>query len=183
MSSYSQPAVPFQVIGEFLGFVIKDGYKVKYLKISVDGREYWFKPEKSLREQLSRDIPPRASLKVTGESQFCGKTGKLKLRVTELEPLGDGSGAIAGTGRTKKASVLVCEKSDCWKNGGAIVCRALEEGLRDRGLSETVALKRTGCLKQCGNGPNLVVMPDKKHYRRVDPRQIPALLDRHFVSL
>ena len=37
--------VPFQVVGQFLGFVLKDGYKVKYLRISVDKREYWFKPE------------------------------------------------------------------------------------------------------------------------------------------
>ncbi|MDJ0564934.1 MAG: (2Fe-2S) ferredoxin domain-containing protein, partial [Microcystis sp. M49629_WE12] len=50
MSKSVTAMVPFQVVGQFLGFVLKDGYKVKYLRISVDKREYWFKPEKTLRD-------------------------------------------------------------------------------------------------------------------------------------
>ncbi|MEG3439810.1 (2Fe-2S) ferredoxin domain-containing protein [Pannus brasiliensis CCIBt3594] len=184
MSKYSPRTLPFQVVGQFLGFVLKDGYKIKYLRIIVDGREYWFKPEKELRDRLSLNIPIHTSLQVTGESRVCEKTGKLKLKVTGIENLSAGESRVPEEPKPKpkQATVLVCQKSDCWKNGGATVCRMLEEGLQEKGLADTVHIKRTGCLKQCKRGPNVVVMPDKKHYSNVDPRQIPELIERHFAS-
>lgn len=181
MSKYSPRTLPFQVVGQFLGFVLKDGYQIKYLRIIVDGREYWFKPEKELRDRLSLNIPLHASLQVTGESRVCGKTGKLKLKVRGIENLTAGESRVTEAPKPKKATVLVCEKSNCWKNGGATVCRMLEEGLQEKGLTDTVAIERTGCLKQCKRGPNVVVMPDRKHYSHVDPRGIPELLERHFA--
>jgi (2Fe-2S) ferredoxin len=181
MSNYSPQTVPFQVVGQFLGFVLKDGYKIKYLRVSVDRREYWFKPEKELREHLSLNIPIQATLEVTGESRVCEKTGKLKLKVMDIEILSPGENAIPAPPKAKKATVLVCQKSDCWKNGGASVCRMLEEKLEEKGLGDAVTIKRTGCLKQCKRGPNVVVMPDKKHYTNVNPQEIPNLIDRHFA--
>jgi (2Fe-2S) ferredoxin len=181
MSDYTPRAVPFQVVGQFLGFVLKDGYKIKYLRVSVDRREYWFKPEKELREHLSLNIPTQATLEVTGESRVCEKTGKLKLKVMGIEILSPTDKVIPETPKAKKATVLVCQKSDCWKNGGASVCRMLEEKLEEKGLGDAVTIKRTGCLKQCKRGPNVVVMPDKKHYTNVNPQEIPNLIDRHFA--
>ena len=81
MSKSVTAMVPFQVVGQFLGFVLKDGYKVKYLRISVDKREYWLKPEKTLRDHIPLNIALHSWLKVTGESSLCSKKGKLKLRV------------------------------------------------------------------------------------------------------
>jgi len=45
-----------------------------------------------------------------------------------------------------------------------------------------VNIKLTGCLKQCKKGPNLVVMPDKKHYNQVAPQDVPSLIERHFAT-
>jgi (2Fe-2S) ferredoxin len=183
MSNYSPRTVPFQVVGEFLGFVLKDGCKIKYLRIVVDSREYWFKPEKELRERISLALPIHATLQVSGESRACEKTGKLKLKVTAIEILSGMESATPTVPKPKKATVLVCQKSDCWKKGGASVCRMLEEKLEEKGLSDAVTVKRTGCLKQCKRGPNVVVMPDKKHYTNVDPREIPDLVERHFGAV
>jgi (2Fe-2S) ferredoxin len=66
------------------------------------------------------------------------------------------------------------------KRGGKAVCQALSAALGDRGLSDEVAIKGTGCLKQCSAGPNIVVMPDKTRYSRIQAAQIPKMIDKHF---
>jgi (2Fe-2S) ferredoxin len=57
----------------------------------------------------------------------------------------------------------------------------LEASLEEKGLKEAVNIKLTGCLKQCKKGPNVVVMPDKKHYSQVAPQDVPSLIERHFA--
>ncbi|MCV3212277.1 (2Fe-2S) ferredoxin domain-containing protein [Plectonema radiosum NIES-515] len=84
-------------------------------------------------------------------------------------------------GKSGKATILVCQKSDCMKRGGTGVCRALESALSDRSLSNEVTIKGTGCMKNCKAGPNLV-MPDKTRYSRIQEKQVPALLDKHFAD-
>ncbi|XZO01932.1 MAG: (2Fe-2S) ferredoxin domain-containing protein [Microcoleus sp.] len=59
---------------------------------------------------------------------------------------------------------LVCQKSDCQKRGSGAVCKALENALNCSGLAGEVIVQKTGCLKQCKAGPNIVVMPDKTRY-------------------
>jgi (2Fe-2S) ferredoxin len=54
--------------------------------------------------------------------------------------------------------------------------------LSDRGLEDQVAIKGVGCLNKCSSGPNLVVMPDKTRYSRIQPEQIPALIEKHFPA-
>jgi (2Fe-2S) ferredoxin len=58
----------------------------------------------------------------------------------------------------------------------------LQAALGDRGLENEVEIKATGCLKQCKAGPNLVVMPDKTRYSRVQAEEIPELIDKHFQN-
>lgn len=82
-----------------------------------------------------------------------------------------------------KTKILVCQKSDCQKRGGAAVCKALENALNSRGLEEQVTVQGTGCLKQCKAGPNIVLMPDKTRYSRIKPAEIPAIVDKHFAVI
>lgn len=90
-------------------------------------------------------------------------------------------------GKTVKAAaktqtkILVCQKSDCQKRGGAAICKALENALKARGLEEQVTVQGTGCLKQCKAAPNIVVMPDKTRYSRIKPAEVPAIVDKHFA--
>ncbi|BDI17312.1 hypothetical protein ANSO36C_31140 [Nostoc cf. commune SO-36] len=78
-----------------------------------------------------------------------------------------------------KATILVCQKSDCMKRGGKALCQALEAALSDRGLEDQVTIKGTGCMKNCKAGPNLV-MPDKTRHSRIQAAQVPALMNQHF---
>ncbi len=80
----------------------------------------------------------------------------------------------------KKATILVCQKSDCRKRGGTAVCRALEEELREKGLENSVTIKGTGCMNRCKAGPHVVIMPDKAHYSKIQAAEIPELIANHF---
>ncbi|MDJ0725880.1 MAG: (2Fe-2S) ferredoxin domain-containing protein [Prochloraceae cyanobacterium] len=189
MTKLKDKVSEFSVIGELLGFIFKDGYKIKYLRILVSEREYWIKLPKELRNNLDSAIKPGCLLKVNGEGQLSLRNGKLKLKATEVSlaatlPNISGCGSlVAENKQTKsKATILVCQKSTCWhKKGGKAVCQSIEAGLRDRGWEDKIKIKTTGCLKQCKKGPNVVVMPDKTKYSQVMPQQIPNLLEKHFA--
>ncbi len=81
----------------------------------------------------------------------------------------------------KKAQILVCQKSDCQKRGAGKVCQALSEVLSDRGLQDQVTIKKTGCLKKCKAGPNMVIMPNKAKYSRISSAEIPEVIEKHFA--
>ncbi len=81
-----------------------------------------------------------------------------------------------------KACVMVCQKSSCRKRGADAVCQALTESLQEHGLEDQVAIKGTGCMKQCKQGPCVVFMPDKSRYIGVETGQIDKLVEKHFAA-
>ncbi|MCC3405355.1 MAG: (2Fe-2S) ferredoxin domain-containing protein [Microcoleus sp. PH2017_10_PVI_O_A] len=200
----------FSLEGEILSLIIEDGYKLKYLRIGTDRKiEYLVKLAKELRSFLAPVLTPGLRVKVAGEKELNLKNGKIKLKARSLtlarspEQI-DSTSVPAGVliedsaiGKTEVTSptavqtvkaraktqtkILVCQKSDCQKRGGAAVCKALEKALNARGLEEQVTVQGTGCLKQCKAGPNIVVMPDKTRYSRIKPAEVPAIVDKHFA--
>lgn len=185
MSKCREQVQDFQVQAQLIGFVIKEGNKIKYIRVSISELEYWIKPEKELRETLNTAIAPGTSLQITGQSEW--KSGKLKLKAHQikvLEPQKPLSQTITESPvKPNKACVLVCQKSTCWKRGGQEVCQAIKNTINDQGLTEQVQVKLTGCLKQCKKGPNVVVMPDKARYSNVRPQEISTLFDKHFTAV
>jgi (2Fe-2S) ferredoxin len=190
MSKYSQVA-EIKIAGQFLGFLVEDGYKIKYLRLGTDRGEFWWKPVKELRPILDGYLNLGDAIEVSGERKLDLKTGKLKLKAYEVKRQGEpeSRGIKEETQRelltenptiNKNTSILICQKSDCQKRGGKAICEALEAGLRDRNLSTQVKIKGTGCLKQCKAGPNVVFLPDKTRYSRVSPAEIPAMIAKHF---
>ncbi|MEC4803153.1 MAG: (2Fe-2S) ferredoxin domain-containing protein [Jaaginema sp. PMC 1079.18] len=174
----------FKLQGQLLAFVIKEGYKVKYLRIAVGDRELWIKLPKKVRTSLDPRLTPGCYLKIKG-TQKQEKTGELKL-VAKSVKLSQPSAPEPSTATEKPpktpARILVCGKSACRKRGGMQVCQVLENKLRDRGLEDQVQIKTTGCLKACKQGPNLIVMPDKKRYQRVQAPEVPAIVAEHFAN-
>ncbi|ACK73574.1 iron-sulfur cluster-binding protein like protein [Gloeothece citriformis PCC 7424] len=190
MSNCKQEYTNFNAVGQLLDFIIKDGYKIKYLRVNIENREYWIKLPKDLRQDLDPAIMPGCWVEVNGFGKLCSKTGKLKLKAEEVRPTSAEQVKEpcpkveeCNKAKTKKAtaSILVCQKSDCWKKGGKAMCQAIETCLRDNGLTDKVQVKLTGCLKRCSKGPNMVVLPDKTNYTRVRPDEIPILLEKHFA--
>lgn len=175
----------FSLEGRFLGFKFEDGYKLKYIRLATSEGECWLKLCKKLRHNFELRLIPGDWVQIWGEKKLDRKTGKVKLKAERVIPATASQEQINQQVRDKqtksKANILVCQKSSCMKRGGTAVCHAIEAALSDRGLSNQVAIKGTGCLKQCKAGPNLV-MPDKTRYSRIQADEIPHVLDKHFTA-
>ncbi len=177
----------FNLEGEFLRIEFEDGYKRKYLQLKNAEGVYCIKLAKYLRSSFELELQPGDWVQIFGEKKFNPKKGTLKLkaeRVINPVPTPVKKPVISTPKPDKdkaKANILVCQKSDCMKRGGKEVCQALQAALSDRGLENEVAIKGTGCLKQCKAGPN-VIMPDKTRYSRIQAQQIPETIDKHFPA-
>lgn len=183
--SLSKEVSAFSLEGKFLSFEFEDGYKRKYLQIGTLEGEYWVKLPKYLRSSLALDIKPGDVLQIFGERKYDYKKDSLKLKaerviVIDRQPISITPAKSVKQQTKGKASILVCQKSDCVKRGANGVCKALQASLSDRGLENEVEIKATGCLKQCKAGPNVVMMPDKARYTRVQAERAAELIDKHF---
>lgn len=101
------------------------------------------------------------------------------------------------SGRT----VMVCQNRACRKAGAAAVLAKLRQNLAELGDARkitpvdlpTAAVNLPGitdlvtditvigchCLGQCGNGPMVLVMPERVWYHRVHPDEVPAIVRQH----
>ncbi len=177
----SKKVASFSIEGRFLGFEVEDN-KPKKLIIATSDGECTIKLAKTLRYNFQLRLIPGDWVQVSGEKQLDSKTCKLKLKADQIIPSTVSQEPTSVVPPTDKgqATILVCQKSSCMKRGGKEACQAMQAALEIRGLSEQVSIKGTGCLKDCKAGPNIVMMPDKKRYTRVEAAQIPALIDKHF---
>ncbi|WP_421654854.1 (2Fe-2S) ferredoxin domain-containing protein [Leptothermofonsia sp. ETS-13] len=188
MSKKDKQVSLFNLEGRFLGFIIEDGYKIKRLRLETVEGEYCIKLSKESRASVGRVLMHGDWLQVWGEKTTKDE-GEVKFkayRISVITPSQSSSIAPYPTPpqekahKAAKAAIMVCQKSDCMKRGGRAVCKALESALSDRGLTDQVTIRGTGCMKHCKAGPNLVFMPDKTRYSQVSAAEIPTLVDRHF---
>jgi (2Fe-2S) ferredoxin len=173
----------FSLEGRFLGYIVEDGYKIKQLRLATAEGECLIKLSKEARAKLRRVLVPGDWVKVGGTKKADSETDFVTLKAYSVMP-------IVPTTLIKpeirpsrsKENILVCQKSGCMKRGGKAVCQALETALSDRGLDDQVTIKGTGCMKNCGQGPN-VIMPGKARYCKINAREIPGLVDKHFPDV
>ncbi len=81
-----------------------------------------------------------------------------------------------------RSNVLVCGGTGCTSNHSAEVIAALEAEIAKNGLSEEVRVIRTGCFGLCAAGPIMIVYPEGSFYSRVDPRDIPEIVEEHLLK-
>ncbi|GAB4328638.1 MAG: hypothetical protein OHK0047_15070 [Leptolyngbyaceae cyanobacterium] len=187
MSKKYQQISPFILEGRFLGFEIEDGFKIKRLNLATAEGEYCIKLAKEAKASVRGVLTPGDWLIITGEKRINLETDEVRYKAYLIRQTSPAQGfapclPVPATPAKAKpqATILVCQKSDCMKRGGKAVCQALQAELRDRGLQDQVTIKMTGCMKQCKEAPNLVVMPGKTRYSRLQVADVPALLDQHF---
>jgi (2Fe-2S) ferredoxin len=184
----------FKLEGRFLNFAAQDSYQLKYLRLLTAGGEYFIKLPKDLRSSMYRTLTPGEWVQVTGYQELNYKKGTVKFKADQITVTTPASAPANQSLQTSEvpepapqkaalpksnACILVCQKSDCCKRGGRVVVEALQKELDDRGLTEQVTIKGTGCMKRCKAGPNLV-MPDKTRYTRVHPESVSELVEQHF---
>ncbi len=78
--------------------------------------------------------------------------------------------------------VFVCtndrnhERPSCADKDAADIHATLKARMKARGWSgEKVRVSKAGCLGLCGQGPNVLVHPEKIHFSRVTLEDIPAI--------
>ncbi len=194
MSKSLDQLANFQIVAKFLGVILKDGYRIKYLRVAIATQEYRVKLPKELSQNFDPNLAVGSWLEIKGTQALDRKKGILKLEASSFcnaNPANISLTEIVNTETTetaiakkkeKPACILICQKSDCWQHGGKEVYQRLEEELQDRGLSDRVQLQKTGCQKQCKQAPNLVVMPNKDKHSYVKPSQVDGLLNRYFKT-
>ncbi|MDK3155688.1 (2Fe-2S) ferredoxin domain-containing protein [Kamptonema cortianum] len=70
--------------------------------------------------------------------------------------------------------VLVCQHRTCQKNGSQAVLNAFQAAVSDR-----VEVVECGCQGQCSLSPTVRVLPDEIWYCRVQPSDIPEIVEQH----
>jgi (2Fe-2S) ferredoxin len=73
--------------------------------------------------------------------------------------------------------VRVCQNRSCKRQGAANVLAAFV-ALPVPG----VMVSASGCLGQCGNGPMVLVLPEMVWYSRVQPEEVPLLVEQHLLG-
>ncbi|HEY9848969.1 MAG TPA: (2Fe-2S) ferredoxin domain-containing protein [Leptolyngbyaceae cyanobacterium] len=70
--------------------------------------------------------------------------------------------------------VRICQSKACSKYGAAKVLAAFQANPVPH-----ISVTASQCLGQCGNGPIVLVEPDRIWYDRVHPDEVPAVIERH----
>jgi len=73
--------------------------------------------------------------------------------------------------------VRVCQNRACKKQGAAKVLAAFKAS-----VVPGVTVTATGCLGQCGNGPMVLVLPDRIWYSGVRPQEVPLVVEQHLLG-
>jgi (2Fe-2S) ferredoxin len=74
----------------------------------------------------------------------------------------------------KRRCVLVCQHRSCERNGAIAVLAAFRAA-----KVTNVLISASDCLGQCASGPTVQVMPDQVWYCRVQPDDVPLVVEQH----
>lgn len=77
---------------------------------------------------------------------------------------------------------MVCAGTGCVSCKSLKVRERLETELKNQGLSEKVKVVITGCNGFCAEGPIMVVYPEGIFYKKLNPEEIPFLVEEHFLK-
>jgi Thioredoxin-like [2Fe-2S] ferredoxin len=156
------------LVGQFVGYELKDGYKVKRLNLlTADGMQS-VKLTKEARAALFRlnsgtTIVPGTLLSLAVTAKF--DDGAIKYKVYDLQILAAATTiepmnlpvTESDSPRPKLTKIRVCDRGTCRKRGALEVYAQLQQEIHDRGLGNQIVLEKTGCLKDCKQGPNVTI--------------------------
>ena len=81
-----------------------------------------------------------------------------------------------------RADLMLCAGTGCVSNHAFEVREALEKEIKKRDLDMEVRVVITGCDGFCAEGPILIVQPDDIFYCRLTVKDIPHLVEEHFLK-
>ena len=81
-----------------------------------------------------------------------------------------------------RTHVLVCGGTGCTSSGSEKIIDALKVELEKNGLTDEVAIVKTGCHGLCALGPIMIVYPEACFYSMVKEEDIPEIVSEHFLK-
>ena len=78
--------------------------------------------------------------------------------------------------------LMLCAGTACVSNRSFKIKDVLEQELKKQGLENEVLVVMTGCNGFCAVGPVMVVMPDGVFYHSITEKEIPFLVEEHFLK-
>ncbi len=81
-----------------------------------------------------------------------------------------------------RMQVLVCAGGACLSSGSMSVFQALEEEILRNKLTDEIKLIQTGCVGACDIGPVVLIYPEGVFYQKVNPEDVPLIVEEHFLK-
>ena len=81
-----------------------------------------------------------------------------------------------------RTHLMLCAGTGCVSNKALEVKTALEQEILKQNLQNEVEVVSTGCQGFCAQGPIVVVKPDNIFYQLLDVKDIPYLVEEHFLK-
>ncbi|MDY7032786.1 MAG: FAD-dependent oxidoreductase [Thermodesulfobacteriota bacterium] len=75
-----------------------------------------------------------------------------------------------------KTIVKVCCSTGCRAGGSLKILEAFDRQLHQRGMNDSIEVKKTGCRGFCENGPVMAVDPDNIFYNKVEPDDVQEIV-------
>jgi NADP-reducing hydrogenase subunit HndC len=82
----------------------------------------------------------------------------------------------------RRIELMICAGTGCVASGAFNIRESLEKEIEMQGLQNEVAVITTGCNGFCGQGPLMVVMPEKIFYGWLKAEDIPFLVEEHLLK-
>ncbi len=102
------------------------------------------------------------------------------IRAALQAAIDSGSGAyLADDARTE---IRICAGTACHASGRVALKKAVDAALEERGLAGQIAVIETGCHGFCEQGPIMVLRPRGIFYPRVQPKDVPEIIDTSVVG-
>ncbi|MEO1069102.1 MAG: (2Fe-2S) ferredoxin domain-containing protein [Cyanobacteria bacterium J06638_6] len=160
--------------GQYTGAYRSDKGKIKGLLLQVGAEEHAIKLPKYLRPMLVRELVPGEFVQVWAylDNDRWRGINILPLPAGEVEVLRQTWGATTPrtVDRSPRLCIEVCTKGKCYKQGGRQIHSALQEAVAGNPDLGHVAIKATGCMKACKQGPNLR-LPNGRMLHRANPAE------------
>ncbi len=102
--------------------------------------------------------------------------------VGELELLRERLRSSRDARRSREARIAICAGTGCLALGAKKVIDAFRRELQMRDLGTEIVLKETGCPGFCEKGPIVVVYPERVHYIKVDPGDVPEIVEETVLN-
>jgi NADH:ubiquinone oxidoreductase subunit F (NADH-binding)/(2Fe-2S) ferredoxin/Pyruvate/2-oxoacid:ferredoxin oxidoreductase delta subunit len=81
-----------------------------------------------------------------------------------------------------RTQLMLCSGTGCQASESGKFQEALQKELERRGLADEIKIIETGCNGFCAVGPVMLVQPEGIFYQKLRPKDIPHLVEEHFLK-